>query len=129
MVRLYGVVSCAPGIAAPREKPRQCLPILVWNWETWENCHKRWRLTEDMPVGAMQVQQLAAPLGGMSPDVAYSCCEAPPPPPPPPPPPEEQPGSISKQKEIREVHVSMALMEEFLACAILLNRALCSHIV
>lgn len=62
----------------------------------------------------MQVFQMA-PLNG-DPDPRGTCSHVPPPdPPPPPPPPEELPGDISGQKEIREVHVSMGLMEEFLA--------------
>ncbi len=60
-----------------------------------------------------QVLQMP-PLNGR-PDPTGTCCAPPPEPLPPPPPPEEQPGDISTQKEIREVHVSTGLMEEFLA--------------
>lgn len=55
------------------------------------------------------------PYVAREPDPDATCCLPQPAPPPLPPPPDEQPGNMSEQKEIREVHVSMGLMEEFLA--------------
>lgn len=70
------------------------------------------RFAKLLTIGCMDMQLNNLPYPSAPPEPG-SCCQLTNEPPPPPP--EEQPGGASELRELREVHVSMGLMEEFLA--------------